>query len=123
MDWTIKRALSYTEVSVAVKQIGADYCIEVQGGERPHIGTVVMSVPRPSLTGSGEISVTSSVINITGHKDEHICRYLAEQTAQYSNAVVVCTGGFHVDNITDGQLQEVLECVKDIGEEIKEKLG
>lgn len=122
MGWTIKRVLSYAEVSVTVKQIGVDYCIEVQGGERSHIGTVVMTVPRPSLTGSGKISVTSSVINVTGHKDEQICRYLAEQTAQCSNAVVVCTGGFHIDNITDRQLQEVLECVRDIGDEIKGRL-
>ena len=82
-----------------------------------------MAVPRPSLTGNGEISVTSSVINVTGHKDEQICRCLAERVSKHKNAVVVCTGGFHVDDITDAQLREVLECVKDIGEEIEEELG
>lgn len=123
MEWNIERELSFARLTVSIKQLGADYCIEMQGGERPHIGSVVLSIPRPSLTGSGEISVTSSVMNVTGHKDEQICRCLSEQTARCTNAVVVCAGGFHVDDITDGQLREVFECVKDIGEEIKEKLG
>lgn len=119
MEWSIERELSFARLAVSIKQLGSDYCIQLQGGERPHIGTVVLSIPRLSLTGNGEISVTSSVMNVTGHKDEQICRYLSEQVARYKNAVVVCTGGFHVDNITNQQLEEVLECMKDIGEEIK----
>ena len=122
MEWGIKKELSFSRIKVDIKQIGEDYCIELQGGDRPHIGSAVLAVPRPSLTGSGEISVTSSVLNITGHKDEQICRYLAEQTAKYKNAVVICTGGFHVDNITREQLQEVQVCIESIWKEIKEKL-
>ena len=122
MEWNIKKELSFACLIVDIKQIGEDFCIILQGGNRPHIGSTVLSVPRPSLTGNGEVSVTSSVLNITGHKDEKICRYLAEQTAKYKNAVVTCTGGFHVDNITGEQLQEVQDCMESIWEEIREKL-
>ena len=123
MEWSIERKLSFSDLKVDIKQIGADYRIDLHGGDRPHIGSVVLSIPRPSLTGSGEISVTSSVLNVTGHKDEQICRYLAEQTARCRNAVVVCTGGFHVDDITEEQIAEVFVGVEDICREIKERLS
>ena len=123
MEWSMERELSFARLAVDIKQIGADYHIELHGGDRPHIGSVVLSIPRPSLTGNGEISVTSSVLNVTGHKDEQICRYLAEQTARYRNAVVVCAGGFHVDDITEEQIAEVLAGVEDICREIKERMN
>lgn len=123
MEWSMERELSFARLAVDIRQIGADYRIELCGGDRPHIGSVVLSIPRPSLTGSGEVSVTSSVLNVTGHKDEQICRYLAEQIARCQNAIVVCTGGFHVDDITEEQIGEVLAGVEDICREIKERLS
>ena len=79
------------------------------GGERPHIGCVVQAVPRPSLSGDGTISVTSSVINLTGHKDEFLCRRLAENRCRETGKVVVCTGGVHMDHITGEQIEELLK--------------
>ncbi|MBQ1399786.1 MAG: hypothetical protein IIY83_04635, partial [Lachnospiraceae bacterium] len=55
---------------------------------------------------------TSSVINVTGHKDEAVCRYLAEEVCRATGRTVVCTGGFHVDGITPEQIAEVTEAVK-----------
>ena len=45
--------------------MGQDCDLAVWGGTRPHIGSAVLSVARPSLTGSG-VSATSSVLNLTG---------------------------------------------------------
>lgn len=108
--------LSFSEIRVLVTRLGTDYNIVVQGGGKPHVGSVVLAVPRPSLRCDGSISVTSSVLNVTGHKDEAVCRYLAEHTARKKNAVAVCAGGFHIDGITEEQIQEVLDAVKVIGE-------
>lgn len=108
------KLLSFTEINIQVSKLGNDYNIIVYGGERPHVGCTVLAVPRPSLKGDGTISTTASVLNVTGHKDEMICRYLAEQISKRENAVVACTGGFHKDGITEGQIQEVLEAVKEI---------
>ena len=58
--------------------IGSDILMCIEGGDRPHIGCTVQAISRKSLTGSGENSVTSSVINVTGHKDEFLCRKAAE---------------------------------------------
>ena len=102
--------LSFTRINIAVDSIGDDLCITVQGG-KSHIGCTVLAIPRESLTGEG-ISCTSSVINVSGHKDEEICRYVAEKAAAKYNVAVVCTGGIHIDGITAGQLEELREGIK-----------
>ena len=89
----IEKVLSFTKLTVKITKIGNDYHIILAGGDRPHIGCTVLAIPRPSLKGDGKVSSTASVINVTGHKDEYLCRYLAEKMAAAQNAVVVCTGG------------------------------
>ncbi|MBR0402506.1 MAG: hypothetical protein IJH73_08385 [Lachnospiraceae bacterium] len=104
--------LSFSEAHVTVSRLGEDISLLFSGGERPHIGCPVLALPRPSLTGDGSVSATSSVINVTGHKDEAVCRYLAEEVCKKTGRAVVCTGGFHVDGITPEQIAEVTEAVK-----------
>ena len=90
--------------------LGEDILAFVQGGDKPHIGCTVQSVPRPSLTGNGTISVTSSILNLTGHKDEALCRE--------TGRVVVCTGGFHIDNMKPEQIDEVVKALDGLADEI-----
>ena len=92
-------AAGYT-MEVTVMKIGEDFQICLAGGEKPHIGCVVQAVPRESLTGDGSWSATSSVWNRTGHKDEVLCRMLAEKICCACRTVTVCTGGVHIDRIT-----------------------
>lgn len=113
-DITLEERLSFSSIYLQVSKIGEDYHILLWGGERPHIGCTVLSVPRPSLTGDGSVSATSSVLNVTGHKDEQICRFLAEEVAARKRAVVVCTGGFHYDGITPAQIREIVDRVKEM---------
>ena len=47
-------------------------------------------------------------------KDEYLCRYLAEKTAARTGKVTVCTGGFHTDHITEGQIREVMDAMEEI---------
>ncbi len=95
-------------VSCQAVSMGQDYTICVWGGDTPHVGSVVMSVARPSLTGEGT-GVTSSVINGMGHKDEYVARKFAEAAAVKYNCTVVCTCGIHIDNITKEQLKETAD--------------
>lgn len=113
-----QKQLTFSGITVQITELGEDYHVTLRGGDKPHIGCTVLAVPRPSLTGDGSISVTSSVLNVTGHKDEQLCRYLAEEIARKKRAVVVCTGGFHCDNISSVQIQEVLAAVREICENI-----
>ena len=114
----LEKELSFSKIYVQVTRLGSDYNIVIQGGEKPHVGCTVLAVPRPSLKGDGRISTTASVLNVTGHKDEMICRYLAERISSRENAVVVCTGGFHMDGIKEGQIQEVQDAVREMERQI-----
>ena len=114
MEYTIEEKLSFATLYIRILPIGEDYQILAYGGDKPHIGCTVLAVPRPSLSGDGSVSVTSSVLNLVSHKDEAICRYLAETYAQKKNATVVCSGGFHVDHITQENLSELMDVLHHI---------
>ena len=120
-----REKLSFAELEIGVRQIGDDMAVWVSGGDRPHIGCVVQAVPRLSLTGDGSRSATSSVLNLTGHKDEFLCRELAETICAATGRVTVCTGGFHCDGMMKEKIAEVVDAVKkisgDIAEELKDK--
>ncbi|WP_455543912.1 prenylated flavin chaperone LpdD [Intestinibacter sp.] len=113
-----EKDLSFSKITLHVLKAGDDYSITILGGDKQHIGSSVLSVPRPSLTGDGSVSVTSSMMNMIGHKDEQICRYVAEKVCIKKNAVVLCSGGFHIDDITKEQIKEVLQAVKELVDEI-----
>ncbi|MGN1191606.1 MAG: hypothetical protein ACI4S0_02950 [Dorea sp.] len=121
MDWIIEKHVSGTTIRAEITRLGNDYHILLTGGGQPHIGCIVLALPRPSLTGNGQVSSTASVLNVTGHKDEQICRYLAEQISARKKAVVVCSGGVHMDGITEKQIEEIVEIVREIAEEIAKK--
>lgn len=120
---TLTRELSFSTLKVRVAFLGADCHILLTGGERPHIGCTAIAFPRPSLKGDGTWSSTSSVLNVIGHKDEYLCRRLAEMVSAAMGAVVVCTGGFHVDGITGEEIEEVVEGAEMLGEEIVRKVN
>ncbi len=120
MEWIveIKREAAGSGLKVSAGKIGSDIFICVEGGSAPHIGCVVQVVPRSSLTGDGSTSATSSVLNLTGHKDEFLCRKLAEMVCSRTGCVTVCTGGFHLDGIREEQIREVMRVVEEIGKEL-----
>ena len=41
--------------------VGDDLVVIVQGGEKPHVGAVAVSIPRPSLADAEETSSSTSV--------------------------------------------------------------
>ena len=97
--------LSFASLKIRLEKVGEDYLLLVTGGKE-HLGCTVMAEPRASLSGEG-MSSTSSVLNASGHKDELLCRPLAESLSARKNARVICTGGFHSDNISPAQLKEL----------------
>ena len=124
MEWLVRECLEAAgcllEVSAAF--VGEDVLVCLQGGERPHLGCVVQTEPRESLTGDGRVSATSSVLNYPGHKDEVVCRYVAEKISRELKRRVVCTGGFHKDGITIEEIREVQRAVETVTEKIVVKL-
>ena len=96
----------YTLESVVVKTISG-VNIYLGGGEESHIGTVVVSIPRPSLTGDGSISCTTSVFNLFSHKDDVLAVPLAEELSKQLNQVVVVSAGGHIKKATTEEITRI----------------
>ena len=124
MEWLVRECMEAAGCSLEVSAafVGEDILVCLQGGERPHLGCVVQTEPRESLTGDGSVSATSSVLNYPGHKDEVVCRYVAEKISRELKRRVVCTGGFHKDGITIEEIREVQRVVETVTEKIVVKL-
>ena len=113
----VTKTLPFAVLSMEFVSAGEDWQVLFQGGDRPHIGCTVLAQPRPSLTGSGETSCTASVINLSGHKDEAVCRETAERLCTGLGAVVVCSGGFHLDGISREQILQVQEAAREMADQ------
>ena len=86
---------------------GGGVVLQLYGGTHEHVGSVTVSVPRPSLMDSERTSVTSSVINLPSHKEELVGRPAAEMLAIALDLPVVCVAGIHVDGATSDELKQL----------------
>jgi len=73
------------------------------GGDAPHVGGVVLSVPRASLTGEG-ISCDSWLTPIPGHKDLDVAVPIAEAICKAAGVPVSLTAGIHIDHATNADI-------------------
>lgn len=110
--------LSFTNCYIEIQKLGKDFNVIFSSELNSHIGCTVIAFPRPSLKNPDMVSSTSSVINVLGHKDEYICRMIAESFSKKYNSIAVCSGGFHFDDITKKQIDELTEKIKETLEKI-----
>ena len=124
MEWIVTECVvaAGCQLEISAALIGEDVLLCLQGGERPHLGCVVQTEPRESLSGDGSVSATSSVLNFPGHKDEVVCRLMAEKISKELGKRVVCTGGFHKDGISAEEIREVQMAVEQLTERLVKRL-
>lgn len=96
----------YTLENVVVQTISG-VNIYLGGGEESHIGSVSVSIPRPSLTGNGSISCTTSVFNLFSHKDNVLAVPLVEELSKQLNQVVVVSAGVHIEKATTEEITRI----------------
>ena len=101
----------------AVRFQGADCTIVLSGGDAPHVGSVAMAVPRPSLTGVGR-SATVSTLNRTGHKDDFLANPIAHAVAARLDCVAVCVAGVHIDDATPEQIAAIQAAVPQVADRV-----
>jgi hypothetical protein len=101
-------ALPY-RVTAEVRSLGSDLLVILSGGDKPHIGSVAVAVPRPSLEDHRVMSSTSSVYNFLGHKDQVIAQRVAEVLSSRLNRQVVVVAGFHRERISGKGIEKVIE--------------
>ena len=84
------------------KKIGPDIIYIVGGGERSHIGGVVICEPGKS----------PNAIRLEGHYDDIVLKPIAEKACNKYKTKVVAVGGVHVDNATQEEIDLLVENCK-----------
>jgi hypothetical protein len=90
-----------------VHEVGDDVVVAIAGGDRPHVGCVVLAVPNPGRGPTG-FSPTSSVLTIPPHKEEPIARAVAERVCSRLGRVTVATAGVHEDGLDRAGIETYL---------------
>lgn len=106
-------------VRISIKSIlvGQDLCIIISGGDIPHIGCVTLSICGESMH-SNSNSCTTSVLNLSGHKDDKVAKYIADKVSPILKRNVVIIGGIHIDNIEQKEIDFILSSSDEIAERI-----
>lgn len=84
------------------------------GGESPHVGGVVLAVPRPSLTGAGKGSCDIYSVPVPNHLDNEVGADLARMLACAFGQPASVTSGIHVENATAADLTQIRNNVSDL---------
>lgn len=82
--------------------IGDDIVFFLGGGQRSHIGGVVIVEPGKKI----------KAIRLTGHYDDIVLQPIAEAACKKYKKKVVAMGGVHVDNATKEEITLLVENCK-----------
>ncbi|MEW6398261.1 MAG: UbiX family flavin prenyltransferase [Bacillota bacterium] len=114
-EWEARAGEGHLRVQARAWATDDGYVVGLFGGDRTHVGTVVVSVPRPSLADPERSSCTSSVINLPAHKEEEVIRPLADELARVTCSPVVGVAGVHVDGADPSTLDLLARNCREAG--------
>jgi len=92
------------KVFLEEKKIDDDLIYILGGGERSHIGGVVICEPRKK----------PEVIRLEGHYDDIVLKPIAEAACKKYNKRVAAIGGVHVDNATEEEIDLLVKNCKEL---------
>lgn len=104
-----KQGQGPTRVVGEARLLGQDMVVHLYGGTAPHIGAIAIGLCHPNLKDATENSATVSVYTMVGHKDDLLARAAAYRIAKALKKTVVVVAGFHLDNITGEQIEQVVQ--------------
>lgn len=84
------------------KNIGKDLVYFLGGGEKPHIGCIVVCEPDKKI----------KIIKFQGHYDHIVLRPIAEAACKKYKTKVVAIGGIHIDNASKNEIDIIVENCK-----------
>ena len=103
--------------------VGDDVVVAVGGGDRPHVGCVVLAQPYPAKGGDTLWSAACSVLTIPPHKEEPIAREVAAKLSATLGRVAVVTAGVHDDDIDAEGIATYLRLAEELAEKLVDTLG
>ncbi|MCD5406930.1 MAG: hypothetical protein LRZ99_04495 [Desulfotomaculum sp.] len=83
--------------------------VQLTGGDKPHVGAVVMSLPRTSLSNPAVTSCNSYVLPRLNHKDDQLAKPIAEKLAKHYRMAVVVVAGLHIENATSQDIEKLID--------------
>jgi len=92
------------KVFLEEKKIGDDLIYILGGGERSHIGGVVICEPGKK----------PQAIRLEGHYDDIVLKPIAEAGCKKYNVKVVAVGGVHVDNASQEEIDLLVKNCKEL---------
>ena len=91
------------------QDIGTDIVFFLGGGEKSHVGGVVICEP----------GKRAHAVRLTGHYDDIVLQPIAEAACKKYKTKVVAVGGVHVDNATKQEINLLVENCKKLVEKLK----
>jgi hypothetical protein len=80
-------------------EVGKDRIYILGGGEKSHIGGVIISEPGKE----------SNVIRFEGHYDYIVLKPIAEEASKKYNTKAVVLGGIHINNASKKEINIIVE--------------
>ncbi len=120
--WRVEDPPSGRHLEARVEEMGEDLVVAVGGGQRHHVGCVVLAQPLPSKV-PGKWSASCSVLTIPPHKEEPIARGIAVKLAETLGRVTVVTAGVHDDDLDADGIACYLRLGEELGEELARRLA
>jgi hypothetical protein len=87
------------KVWLSSHRIGNDLVFFLGGGQRAHVGGVVIAEPGKKV----------KAIRLTGHYDDIVLKPIAETACKKYKTKVIAVGGVHVDNASEEEIQILVE--------------
>jgi hypothetical protein len=97
--YEIAKGTGRHQVTLRLWDTSAGWVGSLTGGEAPHVGGVVLAVPRASLSGRGR-SCDMWQIPVPGHLDHEAAAFLARRLCVELDEPISLTAGIHVDGAT-----------------------
>ena len=79
------------------------------GGEQPHVGGVVLALPRASLENPKKASGDYYLLPVPGHKDTVLGELVGKILVEAFQVPIVVTAGVHSDHATPEELDQIIK--------------
>lgn len=110
------------KVFLSTVKSGEDLTVVVYGGEKPHIGAIAISIPRPSLKDSQKTSTSTSVITLVGHKEDDLAKNIAEDITRITKSNTIAVVGLHVEKASTRDIEILILNTKKLVNRLKNLL-
>jgi len=96
------------EVTLTIFDTGKGIHGILTGGEEPHLGGVVLALPRPSLAQSDLWSADLYITPVPGHKDVEVANTLAAILSKDLKQPIVISAGIHSDDLARDEINIII---------------